>query len=194
MRAACDDNLKLYPDPGSERLRLAIAAYFKVQPDQVFVGNGSDEVLAHAFLALLKHDGPLLFPDITYSFYPVYCGLYQIASQAVPLTEDFCIDVQDYLPAAGHGAGGIIFPNPNAPTGRALALDDIERIVAPNPAIPVVTDETNFDFGAESPFPLVSPPDHLLVTQTPSKSPPLPGLGGGFPIRTRVPPRAPEPA
>lgn len=186
MRAACDDSLKLYPDPGSERLRQAIAAHFKVESGQVFVGNGSDEVLAHAFLALLKHDGPLLFPDITYSFYPVYCGLYQIASQAVPLTEDFCIDVQDYLPSAGRGAGAIIFPNPNAPTGRALALDDIERIVAANPDIPVVIDEAYVDFGAESAVPLVSRHDNLLVIQTLSKSRSLAGLRVGFAIGSRV--------
>ncbi len=186
LRAACDDSLKLYPDPGSERLRQAIAAYCQVQPEQVFVGNGSDEVLAHAFQALLKHDGPLLFPDITYSFYPVYCGLYQIAGQAVALTEDFCIDVQDYLPAAGRAAGGIIFPNPNAPTGRALALGEVERIVAANPDIPVVIDEAYVDFGAESAVGLVSRYDNLLVVQTLSKSRSLAGLRVGFAIGSRV--------
>ncbi|HYG42717.1 MAG TPA: histidinol-phosphate transaminase [Bordetella sp.] len=186
LRAACDDSLKLYPDPGSERLRHAIASNFKVQPEQVFVGNGSDEVLAHTFLALLKHDGPLLFPDITYSFYPVYCALYQIASQAVPLTEDFCIDVQDYLPGAERQAGGIIFPNPNAPTGRALALGDIERIVAANPDIVVVVDEAYVDFGAESAVGLVSRHDNLLVIQTFSKSRSLAGLRVGFAIGSRV--------
>ncbi|MBV7482399.1 histidinol-phosphate transaminase [Bordetella sp. BOR01] len=186
MRGACDDSLKLYPDPGSERLRQAIATHFQVQPDQVFVGNGSDEVLAHTFLALLKHDAPLLFPDITYSFYPVYCGLYQIASQAVPLTEDFCIDVQDYLPGSGRQAGGIIFPNPNAPTGRALALDEVERIVAANPDIVVVVDEAYVDFGAESAVGLVSRHDNLLVIQTLSKSRSLAGLRVGFAIGSRV--------
>jgi len=186
IRAACDDNLKLYPDPGSERLRQAVAANVGVQPDQVFVGNGSDEVLAHAFQALLKHDGPLLFPDITYSFYPVYCGLYQIAYQAVPLTEDFCIDVQDYLPSAGRQAGGIIFPNPNAPTGRALPLADIERVVAANPDIVVVIDEAYVDFGAESAAGLVSRYDNLLVVHTLSKSRSLAGLRVGFAIGSRV--------
>jgi len=186
LRAACDDSLKLYPDPGSDRLRQAIANHFKVQPDQVFVGNGSDEVLAHAFQALLKHDGPLLFPDITYSFYPVYCGLYQITGKAVPLTDEFCIDVQDYLPAAGHRAGGIIFPNPNAPTGRALALDEVERIVAANPDIVVVVDEAYVDFGAESATGLVSRYDNLLVIQTLSKSRALAGLRVGFAIGSRV--------
>src|SRR5690606_19560315 len=186
LRAACDDSLKLYPDPSSDRLRQAIAANFKVQPEQVFVGNGSDEVLAHAFHALLKHDGPLLYPDITYSFYPVYCGLYQITGQAVPLTEDFDINVQDYLPESGRQAGGIIFPNPNAPTGRALPLADVERVVAGNPDIVVVVDEAYVDFGAESAVGLVSRYDNLLVIQTLSKSRALAGLRVGFAIGSRV--------
>lgn len=185
IRNACDDSLRLYPDPGSDRLRQAIAANFRVQPDQVFVGNGSDEVLAHAFQALLKHDRPLRFPDITYSFYPVYCGLYQIAYQTVPLTGEFCIDVQDYLPAAGE-AGGIILPNPNAPTGRALPLADVERIVAANPDIVVVVDEAYVDFGAESAVDLVARHDNLLVIQTLSKSRSLAGLRVGFAIGSSV--------
>lgn len=186
MQAACNDDLKLYPDPSSERLRSAIAAHHRVESDQVFVGNGSDEILAHTFQALLKHDGPLLFPDITYSFYPVYCGLYQIDYQAVPLTPDFSIDVQDYLPAAGRQAGGIIFPNPNAPTGRALPLSDIEHIVAANPDIVVVIDEAYVDFGAESAANLVSRYENLLVIQTLSKSRSLAGLRVGYAIGSRV--------
>lgn len=186
MQAACTDTLKLYPDPGSERLREAVARHCHVQPDQVFVGNGSDEILAHTFLALLKHDGPLLFPDITYSFYPVYCGLYRIDYQAVPLTGDFRIDVADYLPESGRGAGAIIFPNPNAPTGRALPLADIERIVAANPDIVVVIDEAYVDFGAESATRLVCRYDNLLVIQTLSKSRSLAGLRVGFAIGSRV--------
>lgn len=186
MRAACNDSLKLYPDPGSERLRLAVAANLGVQPDQVFVGNGSDEILAHAFQGLLKHDAPLLFPDITYSFYPVYCGLYQITYQAVPLTDDFSIDVQDYLPSVERKAGGIIFPNPNAPTGRALPLADIERVVAGNPDVVVVIDEAYVDFGAESAASLVSRYDNLLVIQTLSKSRSLAGLRVGYAVGSRV--------
>ncbi|CAM3748355.1 histidinol-phosphate transaminase [Bordetella tumulicola] len=186
MQAACNDSLKLYPDPGSERLRVAVAANLGVQPDQVFVGNGSDEILAHAFQGLLKHDAPLLFPDITYSFYPVYCGLYQITYQAVPLTDDFSIDVQDYLPSVERKAGGIIFPNPNAPTGRALPLADIERVVAGNPDIVVVIDEAYVDFGAESAASLVSRYDNLLVIQTLSKSRALAGLRVGYAVGSRV--------
>ena len=186
MQDACSDSLKLYPDPGSERLRKALAAHHQVQPDQVFVGNGSDEILAHTFQALLKHDGPLLFPDISYSFYPVYCGLYGIAYEAVPLTDDFSIDVQDYLPSAGRQAGAIIFPNPNAPTGRALPLSDIERVVAANPDVVVVIDEAYVDFGATSAASLIARHENLLVVQTLSKSRSLAGLRVGYAIGSRV--------
>lgn len=182
IRAACDDTLKLYPDPSSDRLREAIASAVGAQPQQVFVGNGSDEVLAHAFLALLKHDRPLRFPDITYSFYPVYCGLYGIDFETMPLTADFCIDVEDYLPARHGPAGAIIFPNPNAPTGRALSAAEVERIVAGNPDTVVVVDEAYVDFGAESVIPLVSRYDNLLVVQTLSKSRSLAGLRVGFAV------------
>jgi histidinol-phosphate aminotransferase len=182
LRDACDDTLRLYPDPGSERLRQAIAARCGVEPRQVFVGNGSDEVLAIAFQALLKHDGPLRFPDITYSFYPVYCGLYGVRYETVPLTEDFRIDVRDYLPGAGEAAGAILFPNPNAPTGCALSRADIERIVAANPDTVVVVDEAYVDFGGESAVPLVARYGNLLVTQTLSKSRSLAGLRVGFAI------------
>ena len=182
IRAACDDALKLYPDPSSDRLRQAIAATVGVQPGQVFVGNGSDEVLAHVFLALLKHDRPLRFPDITYSFYPVYCGLYGIQYETVPLTADFRIDVEDYLPARSGPAGAIIFPNPNAPTGRALTAAEVERIVAGNPDAVVVVDEAYVDFGGESAIALTSRYDNLLVVQTLSKSRSLAGLRVGFAV------------
>lgn len=182
IRAACDDTLKLYPDPSSDRLRQTIASTMGVQPDQVFVGNGSDEVLAHVFLALLKHERPLRFPDITYSFYPVYCGLYGIEYDTVPLTADFRIDVDDYLPRDGAQAGAIIFPNPNAPTGRALSLAEVERVVAGNPDAVVVVDEAYVDFGGESAVGLVSRYDNLLVVQTLSKSRSLAGLRVGFAV------------
>lgn len=182
IRAASDDTLKLYPDPSSDQLRQAIAATVGVQANQVFVGNGSDEVLAHAFLALLKHDKPLRFPDITYSFYPVYCGLYGIEYETVPLSADFSINVDDYLPGASGQAGAIIFPNPNAPTGRALSLADVERIVAANPDAVVVVDEAYVDFGGESAVGLVARYDNLLVVQTLSKSRSLAGLRVGFAV------------
>jgi len=131
---------------------------------------------------LLKHERPLRFPDITYSFYPVYCGLYGIEYETVPLTADFRIDVEDYLPGARGQAGAIIFPNPNAPTGRALSLAEVERIVAGNPDAVVVVDEAYVDFGGESAVGLVARYDNLLVVQTLSKSRSLAGLRVGFAV------------
>lgn len=182
IRAEASDALRLYPDPTSERLRAAIAARHGITTQQVFVGNGSDEVLAHAFLALLKHDRPLRFPDISYSFYPVYCGLYGIEFETVPLDEALAIRPDDYLPAGDLTAGGIIFPNPNAPTGRLLPLTEIERIVAGNPQCVVVIDEAYVDFGGESAIGLTARYPNLLVVQTLSKSRSLAGLRVGFAI------------
>ncbi|MHB0973706.1 MAG: histidinol-phosphate transaminase [Thiobacillus sp.] len=181
VRAEAADTLRLYPDPNSDRLRAAIAACHGVTADQVFVGNGSDEVLGHTFLALLKHDRPILFPDITYSFYPVYCGLYEIAHRTVPLTESFEIKIDDYLVPNG----GIIFPNPNAPTGRLLALTEIERLLAGNPDSVVVIDEAYIDFGGHSAVGLVARYPQLLVTRTLSKSHALAGLRVGYAIGQR---------
>lgn len=178
VRAEAADTLRLYPDPNSDRLRAGIAAYHGVTPAQVFVGNGSDEVLAHAFMALLKHEHPILFPDISYSFYPVYCGLYEIAHRTIPLTASFEIRVNDYRVPNG----GIIFPNPNAPTGRLLALADIERLLAGNPDSVVVVDEAYIDFGGESAVPLVARHPQLLVIRTLSKSHALAGLRVGYAI------------
>jgi len=178
VRAEAADTLRLYPDPNSDRLRGGIAAYHGVTPAQVFVGNGSDEVLAHAFMALLKHEHPILFPDISYSFYPVYCGLYEIAHRTIPLTASFEIRVNDYRVPNG----GIIFPNPNAPTGRLLALADIERLLAGNPDSVVVVDEAYIDFGGESAVPLVARHPQLLVIRTLSKSHALAGLRVGYAI------------
>jgi histidinol-phosphate aminotransferase len=176
IKAEVGDGLRLYPDPGSERLRQAIADYYHIDVNQVFVGNGSDEVLAHTFQALLKHDKPLLFPDITYSFYPVYCGLYDVHYEEVPLADDFSIRVDDYACENG----GIIFPNPNAPTGRLLALDEIERLLQINTDSVVVVDEAYIDFGGESAVSLIDRYPNLLVTQTVSKSRSLAGLRVGY--------------
>jgi len=178
VRAEAADTLRLYPDPGSDRLCAAIAALHGVAAEQVFVGNGSDEVLAHAFLALLKHEWPILFPDISYSFYPVYCGLYEIAYRQIPLTESFEIRVGDYLSPNG----GVIFPNPNAPTGRLLALSEIECLLDGNPDSVVVIDEAYIDFGGESAVGLVARYPQLLVTRTLSKSHALAGLRVGYAI------------
>ncbi|ANY15370.1 histidinol-phosphate transaminase [Bordetella pseudohinzii] len=183
IRAAASDTLRLYPDPASEGLCQAVARALGVRPEQVFVGNGSDEVLAHAFQAFFKHEGrPLLFPDISYSFYPVYCGLYQIEHATVALDEAFGVVVDDYLPSQGRQAGGVILPNPNAPTGRALPLADIERLAAGNPQCVVLIDEAYVDFGAESAVALVDRHPNLLVVQTLSKSRSLAGLRVGYAI------------
>jgi histidinol-phosphate aminotransferase len=180
LRAEVGDGLRLYPDPNADRLKAAIAAYHGVTPRQVFVGNGSDEVLGHAFLGLLKHDAPLLFPDVTYSFYPVYCGLYGIDGRTVPLDDDFAIRVDDYL--AAPECGSIIFPNPNAPTGRLLDLGEIERLLSGRPEVPVVVDEAYIDFGGDSAITLVNRHPNLLVVQTLSKSRSLAGLRVGFAV------------
>ncbi|RED04442.1 histidinol-phosphate transaminase [Pseudomonas oleovorans] len=176
IRASATDDLRLYPDPNGQALKDAVARYYGLQSDQVFVGNGSDEVLAHIFLGLFGHGRPILFPDISYSFYPVYCGLYDIAFETPALDEDFQIVPEDYL----RPNGGIIFPNPNAPTGSALALDAIERIVAGNPTSVVVVDEAYVDFGAESAVALIERHPNLVVTQTLSKSRSLAGLRVGL--------------
>lgn len=178
IQAEVSDNLRLYPDPNSDGLKTAIAAYHGLSPANVFVGNGSDEVLAHVFQALLKHDLPILFPDITYSFYPVYCRLYGIDYETVPLSGDFEIKVDEYARANG----GIIFPNPNAPTGRLLGLGNIERLLKANPASPVVIDEAYIDFGGESAVSLVKQYPQLLVVHTLSKARSLAGLRVGYAV------------
>jgi histidinol-phosphate aminotransferase len=178
---ASGDSLRLYPDPNADLLKEAVAAYFAdcgITPQQVFVGNGSDEVLAHAFMALLKHDAPILYPDITYSFYPVYCGLYGVDYRTVPLDDNFAIRVDDYQQANG----GIIFPNPNAPTGCLLPLDEIERLLAAHAQSVVIVDEAYVDFGGESAIALVNRFPNLLVVHTLSKSRSLAGLRVGYAV------------
>jgi histidinol-phosphate aminotransferase len=178
MQAEIGDALRLYPDPNGERLKQAVAVFYGVQPGQVFVGNGSDEVLAHIFHGLFQQERPLLFPDISYSFYPVYCGLYGIEFEQVPLNDRFEIEPADYA----RPNGGIIFPNPNAPTGCLLGLDAIERIVSGSPDSVVVVDEAYIDFGGESAIALVNRYPNLLVTQTLSKSRSLAGLRVGLAV------------
>src|ERR1700682_6512864 len=178
VRAAAADTLRLYPDPEATALRTVLAANHQVRPEQVFVGNGSDEVLAHAFAALLQHDAPLLFPDITYSFYPVYCRLFGIACEAVPLDQAMRIRVADYR----RPAGALIVPNPNAPTGIALSRAEIVTLLEEHPDAPVVIDEGSVDFGAWSAIPLVASHPNLLVIQTMSKSRALAGLRVGYAI------------
>jgi histidinol-phosphate aminotransferase len=178
IQAELNDGLRLYPDPEGESLRETIAAYHKITPEQIFLGNGSDEVLAHIFFGLFQHGEPILFPDITYSFYPVYCGLYNIESKKVPLTESFEINPEDFK----QPNGGVIFPNPNAPTGRYLELQHVEEILAANPNRVVVVDEAYIDFGGESAITLVDKYPNLLVSQTLSKARSLAGLRVGFAV------------
>lgn len=178
MQAELNDSLRLYPDPNGERLKQAIADYYGVQSRQVFVGNGSDEVLAHIFHGLFQHGRPLLFPDVTYSFYPVYCGLYGIPFEVVALDEQFRIRVEDYQ----RPNGGIIFPNPNAPTGCLLPLEAIERLLKANPDSVVVVDEAYVDFGGATAITLVDRYPNLLVTQTLSKSRSLAGMRVGLAV------------
>ncbi len=176
MQAVLDDGLRLYPDPNADALKQTIADYFSLDRRHVFVGNGSDEVLAHVFQALLKQDAPILFPDISYSFYPVYCGLYEIDYALIPLAEDFTIQVTDY----DRPNGGIIFPNPNAPTGCLLPLEAIEQLLKQNPDRVLVVDEAYIDFGGQTAAVLINDYDNLLVVQTLSKSRALAGLRVGF--------------
>jgi histidinol-phosphate aminotransferase len=176
LRAEADDSLRRYPDPTSSKLVDAAARYYGLARDQVFVGNGSDEVLAHAFHGLLRHEKPILFPDVSYSFYPVYAGLYGVAFQTVALNQRFEIQVDDYL----RDNGGIIFPNPNAPTGIGLPLAEIERLLERNQDSVVIVDEAYVDFGAESAVRLVARYPQLLVVQTLSKARSLAGLRVGL--------------
>jgi len=176
IREATSDKLRLYPDPDGKALKGAIATQFGLTPAHVFLGNGSDEVLGHAFLGLLKHELPILYPDVSYSFYPVWCGLYGIAFQQVPLNADFAVDVADYR----QPNGGIVLPNPNAPTGTALSLDQLRSLLQANRHSVVLIDEAYVDFGAESAAALIPEFDNLLVVHTLSKSRALAGLRVGF--------------
>ncbi|MEH6517664.1 MAG: histidinol-phosphate transaminase [Halioglobus sp.] len=182
LSAVEGEQLRRYPDPESSALTSTIAAYYDLKPEQVFVGNGSDEVLAHAFQGLLKHTAPILFPDISYSFYPVWCDLYGIHFRQVPLDESFRVNGGDY---AGDN-GGIIIPNPNAPTGIALELDAIKGLLDANRDCVVIIDEAYVDFGAASAVELIADYDNLLVIQTLSKSRALAGLRVGFALGHKV--------
>lgn len=169
-------DLRLYPDPSCEVLVHAIAAYYGLSDEQVFVGVGSDDVLAMAFMTCFNSEKPILFPDITYSFYDVWADMLRIPYEQIPLTEDFTIRKEDYY----RENGGIIFPNPNAPTGVELGQNDIEDIVSHNPDSIVIVDEAYVDFGAVSALPLIEKYDNVLVVQTFSKSRSLAGMRIGF--------------
>lgn len=171
-----NENLRLYPDPLCEELRETIGQYFSLNKDQIFVGNGSDELLAFSFMAFFKKEKPILFPDITYSFYPVYAALFSIDYKLIPLDKEFSIPVGMFY----KDNGGIIFPNPNAPTGKYMPVQSIKSILEHNSDSVVIIDEAYVDFGGESAIGLIERYSNLLVVQTFSKSRSLAGLRIGF--------------
>ena len=168
--------LALYPDANGKRLKAALAERFDVRPSQVFLGNGSDDVLALAFQSFFCSDKPILYPDITYSFYPVWCDLFRIPYETVPLDENFCVNIRGY----DKPNGGVVLPNPNAPTGCGLSLDALEDLLQHNADCVVIIDEAYVDFGAQSAVPLLDKYENLLVVQTMSKSRSLAGMRIGY--------------
>lgn len=176
LRTFDASRLALYPDANGKALKNALASRFDVKPTQVFLGNGSDDVLALAFQSFFCSEQPILYPDITYSFYPVWCDLFRIPYETVPLDENFCVNVRDY----DKPNGGIVLPNPNAPTGRGVSLDFLEDLLQHNADCVVIIDEAYVDFGAQSAVPLLSKYENLLVVQTMSKSRSLAGLRIGY--------------
>lgn len=171
----CDD-LRLYPDMNAEKLVNSLSEYYHVDPSKIFVGVGSDDVLAMSFMTFFNSDKPILFPDITYSFYDVWAELYRIPYKTCALTDDFHMKKEDYMVPNG----GVIFPNPNAPTGVLESVDMIEEIIQANRDVVVIIDEAYVDFGGESVLPLIDKYDNLLVVQTFSKSRALAGMRIGF--------------
>lgn len=172
------DKFRLYPDPEAKELADAIAEFYQVSPEQIFVGVGSDDVIANAFMTFFNSDKPVLFPDITYSFYPVWADLYGVKYENPALDENFRIRKEDYFKENG----GIIFPNPNAPTGLLEELDNIEEIIKKNQKSVVIIDEAYIDFGGKSALKLVEKYENLLVVQTFSKSRSMAGMRIGFAI------------
>ena len=168
--------LAVYPDANAKALKTAVAERFGLRPAQVFLGNGSDDVLALAFQSFFCSGEPILYPDITYSFYPVWCDLFRIPYETMPLDEDFCVNVRDY----DKPNGGIVLPNPNAPTGRGVSLDFLEDLLQHNQDCVVIIDEAYVDFGAQSAVPLLDKYENLLIVQTTSKSRSLAGMRIGY--------------
>lgn len=175
IRASADAGLRLYPDPDASMLRQALAKAYGVEEDQIFVGNGSDEVLAFAFQAFFSQGDEIVFPDITYSFYPVYANLFGIRCRTVPLEENFTVPVEQM-----RGSQGVVIANPNAPTGIELPQSELRQILEANRDVVVIVDEAYVDFGGESALPLIREYPNLLVVQTCSKSRALAGLRVGF--------------
>ncbi len=178
MAKANNKDLRKYPDPNASALKNAIAKHFNIEPAHVFVGNSSDEVLAHAFRTFFIQDKPILTPDISYSFYPPLSRLLDIEYKSMPLRDDFTVNVKDYL----IDNGGIIFANPNAPTGIALAINEIEYLLKNNSHSVIIVDEAYVDFAGDSAVRLIGQYPNLLVTQTLSKSRSLAGLRVGLAV------------
>lgn len=176
------DDLRLYPDPRVDKLVNAIADFYKIDSSKVFVGVGSDDVLAMIFMTFFNSKKPILFPDITYSFYDVWADMLRIPYEQLPLSDDFSIVPSDYYKANG----GVVFPNPNAPTGKLMPLDEIEDIIEHNQDIIVVVDEAYVDFGGESALPFIDKYDNVIVVQTFSKSRSLAGSRVGFAMASPV--------
>lgn len=176
IRNAADGDIRLYPDPSCDKLRETISSYYGLNKSQVFVGNGSDEVLAMSFLTFFDKDEAIVFPDISYSFYPVYANLYGIKCRLAALNEDFSIPVEEFLKPNG----GIVIPNPNAPTGKCLETERIKEILKNNGDKVVIIDEAYVDFGGNSVIGLIKDYPNLLVVRTLSKSRSLAGLRVGF--------------
>ena len=180
IQAAAQQGLQLYPDPDAMALKQAIATHHGLAVQHVFMGNGSDEVLAHAFFAFFQQGCPLLMPDISYGFYKVYCGLYEIPMELVPLTDDMHIDVATYARLESKSVAGVVIANPNAPTSIGLPLEHIEQLLRLHPSRVVLVDEAYVDFGGQSAIPLITQYPNLLVVHTLSKSRSLAGLRVGF--------------
>lgn len=176
IKKAANEDLRLYPDPNCDELRETIAEYYNLNRDQIFIGNGSDEVLAFSFLAFFNPKKPIIFPDISYSFYPVFAGIFNIDYKPVALDDDFSIPVDGFL----RKNGGVVIPNPNAPTGKYLDADAIKKIAEYNSESVVIIDEAYVDFGGTSIVEFIKDYPNLLVIQTLSKSRNLAGIRLGF--------------
>lgn len=181
LREMDGTQLRKYPDPAAQRLIGALSKRYHVPADQIFAGVGSDDVLAMSFLTFFNSGKEILFPDITYSFYDVWAGVFRIPYRQIPLDEDFRIRPEDYR----CGNGGVIFPNPNAPTGEFLPTDQVEDIIAHNPDSVVIVDEAYIDFGGTSVLPLIDRYENLLVVRTFSKSRALAGMRLGYAFGSR---------
>ena len=176
------NKLRFYPSANSTKLKEAIAKYYKVDVSNVFVGNGSDDVLAVAFQSFFNSEKPIVYPDLTYSFYPVWCSLFGIKYKNYPVGDDFRINPEDYK----EKNGGVVIPNPNAPTSLGEGLDFVEKILNYNQDSVVIIDEAYVDFGCTSSIPLIDKYENLLVTGTFSKSRSLAGLRIGFAIGSKA--------